>query len=226
MSVPPSTMKTAIGTPRLRTTRDKGLAGSRAGTQTGQGRLWRKFDPDLFDAPDGNFEDFGFGWLRASQKGVEQSAERYVRKKRRLDSGLLATSALRMDVTFSHLLVPDSCPTALADPDMFWSRVDQQRMDNQYDLAIAVTLWFPDQAPHVALRRAMTFAQKRLADHRELGVQVIAHDPAMIAHSGDFHVHLVASARKIGSTGLSTFAADLLRSGGQTMLHSEWLASP
>jgi hypothetical protein len=74
------------------------------------------------------------------------------------------------------------------------------------------------------IRTAVSFAQANLSDQRGLGVHAVAHSPARVALPGDYHVHLVATARKIGRASMGEFARDLLGNGGQTMLYEEWLS--
>ena len=111
----------------------------------------------------------------------------------------------------------------LASPAAFWPSLDSNVWKTDQHLAIAVTLWFPNLVfQHRAVRAASEFAQTSLADARGLCVQLVAHSPARISHGGDFHVHLIASARTAGADGAGTFARDLLGHGGQTLLYREW----
>ncbi|WP_426169662.1 hypothetical protein [Sandarakinorhabdus sp. DWP1-3-1] len=184
---------------------------------------WRKFDPRLYDSPDGHMADFGFGILKASSQGVSNSAFGYVRSKLRQEEGPLTAATFGRDVAANAFIVSPGCPDLLAKAEVFWPLVDSDVWKPDQHLAVAITLWFPGVVfQHRAVRAASEFAQARLADARGLCVQLVAHSPARISHGGDFHVHLVASARVAGADGVGVFARDLLGHGGQTLLHSEW----
>ena len=184
---------------------------------------WRKFDPRLYDNPDGHLTDFSFGILKATSNGVKNTAEGYVRSKLRYEQGPLNAAVPGRDVSANVFIVNPTCPDLMARPDTFWPFLDSDVWKADQDLAIAVTLWFPNIVfQHRAVRIASTFAQERLADARGLCVQLVAHSPSRISHGGDFHVHLIASARAAVPDGVGAFARDLLGHGGQTLLHSEW----
>lgn len=184
----------------------------------------RKFDPRLYDNPDGKTADFGFGVLKRSNKGTFNTVEDYVRSKLRQDVGPLDHAPCSMDVTAHRFVVNPDCPDLLATAAAFWPAVDAGVWKDDQHLAVAVTLWFPNcRSHHLAMRAATEFAQVRLADARGLCVQVVAHAPSRIGHHGDFHVHEVISARATNSGGLTTYARDLLGQGGQLRLYAEWL---
>lgn len=184
----------------------------------------RKFDPRLFENPGGRTADFGYGVLKRCYNGTFNTAEGYVRSKLRHHVDPIDNAPCRMDVTAHTFVVNPDCPDLLATPSAFWALVDSSVWKDDQDLALAVTLWFPNcKSHHLSMRAATEFAQARLADDRGLCVQVVAHTPARIGHSGDFHVHAVISARATNSGGLTTYARDLLGQGGQLKLYAEWL---
>ena len=167
--------------------------------------------------------DFGFGILKAMSNGISNTAEGFVRSKLRDEQRSLNTATLGRDVAANIFIINPGCPDLLAKPEAFWRLLDKDIWKPDQHLAIAVTLWFPElDFQHRAVRAAHAFAQNRLADARGLCVQLVAHSPSRISHSGDFHVHLVAAARAAGADGIGAFARDLLGRGGQTLLHSEW----
>jgi hypothetical protein len=183
-----------------------------------------KYDPRLYDNPEGKMADFDFGILKKTSKGLTNTAEAFVRSKLRHDSGPLDEALCRRDLVAHAFVVSPNCPDLFARPSLFWTALDKDVWKPDQHLAVAVTLWFPGVRPqHLAVRAAIGFAQARLADARRLCVQVAAHAPHRIGHSGDLHVHLVAAARAVESDSLGTFARDLLGDGGQTLLHTEWL---
>ena len=184
---------------------------------------WRKFDPRLYDNPGGHMPDFGFGIMKATSAGMRNTAEAYVRSKLRHEEGAFSAAMLVRDVAANVFIVSPQCQDLLAKPDAFWPALDSDVWKTDQHLLIAVTLWFPDLVfQHRAVRVATEFAQTRLADARGLCVQLVAHSPARISHAGDFHIHLVTSARTAVADGVGMFARDLLGHGGQNLLHSEW----
>lgn len=188
------------------------------------GGVNRKFDPRLYDNPGGRTPDFGYGILKRCHSGTFNTVEGYVRSKLRHHVGPLDQAPCKMDVTSHRFVVNRDCPDLLATAAAFWPAVDTAVWKDDQDLAVAVTLWFPNcRSHHLAMRAATEFAQVRLADARGLCVQVVGHAPSKIGHSGDFHVHEVISARGTNSGGLTTYARDLLSQGGQLKLHGEWV---
>jgi len=189
-------------------------------------RIWtRKFDPRLYENPEGKMGNFDFGLLKKMSKGVPNTAEAFVRSKLRHEEGPLDEATFRRDAVGNAFLLSPACPDLIARPGLFWPALDSDVWTDDQHLAIAVTLWFPQtSSQHLAMRAATSFAQTNLADKRGLCVQVVAHAPHRIGLGGDFHVHLVVSARTAVVGGLGKFARDLLGHGGQSLLYAEWVS--
>jgi hypothetical protein len=188
-------------------------------------RAWRKFDPDAFTDPDGRIQDFSYDILRRSYQGRELSALSYLRRKLRHPAGLLGHVVPHRDVIASILLLPPACPDLLADPDVLWSHLDADVIAPDQHLLAGPTIWFPELASrHCAIRQVQEFAQNCIVDQLGVAAQLIAHAPHRICLPGDFHIHLLCSARLIGPAGFGPFVPEILRPGCQKRMHAQWQA--
>jgi hypothetical protein len=189
----------------------------------GATRRWRKFSPDLFDDPDGYIEDFGYQILRRSYEGRELSAVSCLRQKLRYPLGRFGQFVPHRDVIASTLLVPPDCPDPLADADILWAKLDEEKIKHDQHLLATPTIWFPSSASqHFSIRLVQEFAQTLIVDRYRVAAQLVAHAPNRISLQGDFHVHLAISARSIGPFGFGQFVREILGNGCQLRMHSEW----
>jgi hypothetical protein len=186
---------------------------------------WRKFDPETFNDPDGRIADFGYDILKRSHAGKQYSAVAYLRRKLRWPNGLLNHAVPHRDVVATILLVPPACPDLLAEPDALWSRLDAEFISHDQHLLAGPTICFPGVASqHGAIRMVREFAQHQVVDRLDVAAQLVAHAPNRICLAGDFHIHLLFSARTIGPQGFGTFAQDILGRGCQKRMHEQWRA--
>lgn len=103
-----------------------------------------------------------------------------------------------------------------------WSELDDDFMKSDQDLLAGPTIWFPSPAvQHWATRQVMTFAQERIADRFGAAVHLVAHAPHRIAHTADFHIHLLCTARTVTASGFGSFIRPLLQTGCQLALRDE-----
>lgn len=194
-----------------------------SGTSDASPRKWRKFDPDTYSNPDGHIPDFGYDILRRSYRGRELSAVDLLRRKLRHPDGPLGHFHPHRDVVTTALLLPPPCPDLFADPDVLWFRLDSDHIANDQHLLAGPTIWFPRlSSQHGAIRRVQEFAQKRIVDRYSVAGQLIAHAPHRICLGGDFHIHVLFSARSIGPSGFGPFVPEILRPGCQMEMHASW----
>jgi hypothetical protein len=216
------TNSVSIGQAGFRTGRPV-MSGKGGQPHDGATRRWRKFSPDLFDDPDGYIEDFGYQILRRSYEGRELSAVSCLRQKLRYPVGNLRHFVPHKDVIASTLLVPPDCPDLLAHADILWPRLDEERITDDQHLLVIPTIWFPSSASqHFSIRLVQEFAQTLIVDRYRVATQLIAHAPNRISLRGDFHIHLVISARSIGPYGFGEFVREILQSGCQRQMHQAW----
>jgi hypothetical protein len=187
----------------------------------------RKSDRRLYDDPDGHIKDFGFGIMRSTHGGEDHCPWTFAAQKLRLPagSGVLLDNAQRVRDLYDHaLVVPPGCPQHLARADALWRETKATVWSDNQHLLVMATLWMPMiRVPHLAWRQAVGFAQQ-VSDAHGVGVHVIAHAPAALGLGGDFHVHLLCTARRLDPTGLGAFAQELYKGGGQRALHAKWVA--
>jgi hypothetical protein len=174
--------------------------------------------------PDGPSQNVSFDILKRRNGDREHSCLVYVRSKLRCWDRSIDQATPHRDLVSHQLLLPPEAPDLFASQQMLWSAVDEAtNWEGEPHLLAGPTIWFPQlKSQNWAIRQATTFAQIELADKHGVAVHVVAHAPSRIAHGGDFHVHLLCTARKITSTGLGTFVPQLLRDGCQTGAKNAW----
>ncbi|WP_028967910.1 hypothetical protein [Sphingomonas phyllosphaerae] len=126
------------------------------------------------------------------------------------------------------VLLPTHAPDACHDPHTLARLIDAQRLPEQQDLAILITLRF---AHHALLHRgwelARGFALQRLARDRDVPVVAALHVPQIAARKHKPHVHLVASSRRILGSNCADFVDDLLGPDAKATaaaLWNDWVA--
>ena len=111
----------------------------------------------------------------------------------------------------------------LARPDALWTEMDNHFMKSDQDLLAGPTIWFPSQVTqHWATRQVVAFAQAKIVDRYGGAAHIIAHAPHRIAHTSDFHIHILCSARVVTTSGLGAFIRPILRTGCQVEMKSDW----
>jgi hypothetical protein len=129
----------------------------------------------------------------------------------------------------SDVLVPTGASDELWDAQRLCRAYDQQCFDGIRDLAVIVTLRFPqvEAVPQTmrlaeAWDLARSFALERLVKDRALAVIAIMHVPARAARPGFPHVHLIAPARQLLPSGFGMFAQPLASDEGRALMDAEW----
>lgn len=129
-----------------------------------------------------------------------------------------APTCMRWDV-----LLPKHAPDACRDPKALATMIDAQRMPDQQDLAILVTLRFEHHALlHRGWELARGFALQRLAVERETPVIAALHVPQVAGRRHKPHVHLIASARRILGSNCADFVTDLLGADAKLNAAALW----
>lgn len=131
----------------------------------------------------------------------------------------------------SDVLLPAGASDELWDVQRLCRAYDQQCFEGIRDLAVIVTLRFPEVEAIPQIMRlteawevARGFAMERLVKDRGLAVVAILHVPARAARPGHPHVHLIAPARQLLPSGFGKFARPLATDEGRTLMDAEWQA--
>jgi hypothetical protein len=135
-----------------------------------------------------------------------------------------APTCTRFDV-----ILPPHAPDACHDPLVLSRLIDAQRMPDQQDLAILITLRFEHHALlHRGWELARGFALQCLATERDTPVIAVMHVPQLAARIYKPHIHLVASARRVLGSNCADFVTDLLNADAKVnaaKLWSDWHAA-
>lgn len=173
--------------------------------------------------PDGLIDQMSYDILRRSHDGRQQSALAYVTAKTRANGRPMCDRAIIGDVSGNEVLLPHWAPDLFANPDFLWKEVDAQAWTYNQDLLAGPTFWFPGNTPrHLSMRQVRAFAQTRIVDRYGVAAHLIAHDPGRIGRRGDFHVHLLCTARVVNSDGFGAFVRPLLQKGAHQQLKADW----
>ena len=174
--------------------------------------------------PDGHTPQMTFDILKRRRGEREHRCTTYVRAKLRCWDRPMDAAVPNRDLVAHQLLLPADAPDLFMSPEYLWSIVDQQTdWEGEPHMLTGPTIWLPNlKSQHVALRQVAAFAQAELVDRHGVAAHLIAHAPGRIAHAADFHVHILCTARKVTSSGLGTFAQDLLHDGCQTRCKAAW----
>lgn len=136
----------------------------------------------------------------------------------------LAPTCTRFDV-----ILPPHAPDACYDPLVLARLIDAQRMPDQQDLAILITLRFEHYALlHRGWELARGFALQCLATERDTPVVAAMHVPQVAGRKLKPHVHLIASSRRILGSNCADFVTDLLGADAKAnaaKLWSDWRAA-
>ncbi len=135
-----------------------------------------------------------------------------------------APTCTRFDV-----MLPPHAPDACHDPQGLARLIDAQRMPDQQDLAILITLRFEHHALlHRGWELVRGFALQRLAIDRDTPVVAAMHVPQVAGRRHKPHVHLIASARRILGSNCADFVTDLLGTDAKAnaaRLWADWRAA-
>jgi hypothetical protein len=127
------------------------------------------------------------------------------------------------------VILPPHAPDACHDPQKLAQLIDAQRMPDQQDLAILITLRFEHHALlHRGWELARGFALQCLATARNTPVVAVMHVPQLAARRYKPHIHLIASARRILGSNCADFVTDLLDADAKVnaaRLWSDWRAA-
>lgn len=188
----------------------------------------RRHEASLITDPDGYIADFGYDIARRSYKGVPHSplawAARQARMAAQAESGEPLSHAVPRDDFVHHaFLVPDHAPAHLAEPQAFWSIIEQRNLGPAQHLWAGPTIWFPHAANwHVPMRKVRKFMQQGVVDKLHTPAHAFVHDPAHLGKSGDLHVHVTISVQKIGPRGFNGWEPSLIEDGCQISLWQKW----
>jgi hypothetical protein len=131
-----------------------------------------------------------------------------------------APTCTRFDV-----ILPPHAPDACYDPQTLARLIDAQRMPDQQDLAILITLRFEHHALlHRGWELARGFALQCLATERDTPVVAVMHVPQLAARKYKPHIHLVASARRVLGSNCADFVTDLLDADAKVNAARLWSA--
>lgn len=126
------------------------------------------------------------------------------------------------------VLLPLGAPADLLDPRRLACRYEDESWAGIKDLACCVNITLPKGCDVVAsYRRAIAFAQDAFCDRRDMACVTVLHLPSRSGVRRDAHVHLVAPARELETSGsygafLRPFASD----AGAPIVAAEWRAWP
>lgn len=174
--------------------------------------------------PDGSTPHFSYDILKRRRGEREHNCLDYARSKLRSWGRRLHEVAPHRDLVAHQVLLPPGAPDLFMNPQTLWTTVDTEtNWDGEPHMMAASTIWFPQlRSQHWAMRQVTAFAQTELADRYGVAVHLVAHAPAKIAHSADFHVHLLCTARQVQGSGLGSFAQQLLHDGCQSRVKESW----
>lgn len=174
--------------------------------------------------PDGSTPHFTYDILKRRHGQREHSCLDYARSKLRCWDRHLHQVAPHRDLVVHQVILPPGAPDLLMNPQTLWNTVDTETdWEGEPHMMAVPTIWLPHlRSEQWALRHVGAFAQVELADRYGVAVHLIAHSPARIAHSADFHVHLLCTARQVKASGLGRFVHELLHDGCQTRAKLRW----
>ena len=174
--------------------------------------------------PDGSTPHFSYDILRRRRGEREHSCLDYARAKLRCWDRRLHQAPPNRDLVAHQVILPPGAPDLFMNPHLLWATVDAETdWEGEPHMMAASTIWFPHlRSEQWALRQVSAFAQVELADRYGVAVHLVAHAPARIAHSADFHIHLLCTARQVKASGLGSFVHDLLHDGCQTRSKRRW----
>jgi hypothetical protein len=174
--------------------------------------------------PDGHTPQFTYDILKREYKGRKHSALTYIKAKLRCWDRRIDQVTPHWDLVAHQLLMPPAAHDVHANPHSLWTEVDEAtNWEGEAHLLAGPTIWFPKgTVQHWAIRQVAAFAQVELADKLGVAVHLVAHAPGRIAHTADFHVHLLCTARVITTAGLGVFAQDVFTDGCQTRCKAAW----
>lgn len=191
-------------------------------------KRFRKHDPSLFTDPDGVFKDFGYDLMLRSHGEVKHDATTWLRRQLRMNTAALLMAPLthavpREDFVQDLFLVPEACPAHLADANSFWNAVQADNLSPSQQLWGGPTFWFPEATSHhVPFRKVREFIEQEVVDKFHTPAHLIAHDPSKVAGGGDYHVHVIVSARQVGPRGLGKFEPRIVQKGCQLAMWRAW----
>lgn len=172
-----------------------------------------------FDAED---LDGSFGIIPCSFKGRTNRMVDVVHR-RLVQFGRPMVEPWSPTCTRWDVLLPPHAPDACRDPQALASMIYAQRMPDQQDLAILITLRFEHHALlHRGWELARSFALQRLAIDRETPVIAALHVPQIAGRRHKPHCHLVASARRILGSNCADFVTDLLGADAKLNAAALW----
>jgi hypothetical protein len=127
------------------------------------------------------------------------------------------------------VILPPHAPDACHDPHTLARLIDAQRIPDQQDLAILITLRFEHHALlHRAWELARGFSLQCLATERDTPVVAAMHVPQVAGRRHKPHIHLIVSARRILGSNCADFVTDLLCADAKAnaaKLWSDWRAA-
>ena len=193
------------------------------------GGAFRKHDPRLFTDPDGRFRDFGYDiMVRSPRPEDDHDVRSWLRRQLRMNTPALGAAPLthavpRQDFVEDIFLVPDVCPSHMADADSFWNALQQDMLAARQHLWGGPTFWFPmATSHHVPFRMVRRFIEEEVVEKLLTPAHLVAHDPSRVAGGGDYHVHVIISARAVGPRGLGKFVPAVVHGGCQQAMWQAW----
>ena len=191
------------------------------GNSPSYGKPTRKHDPRLLTDPDGVFRDFGYDIMRRAPDAEGHDVTAWLRRQLRMNTPGLVGAPLthavpREDFVEDIFLVPDICPSHLADAEAFWPTLQKDVLSPVQHLWGGPTFWFPEATSHhVPFRTVRRFIEDEIVQKLQTPAHLVAHDPIRVAGKGDYHVHVVISARAVGPRGLGKFVPAIVYRGCQ-----------
>jgi hypothetical protein len=122
------------------------------------------------------------------------------------------------------VLLPPGVPDAYDDPRRLCEQYEEQAFPGIKDLVVMTTIRFPGSASlNADWENVRAFAREKLAIDRKLPVVLAMHNPRQAGGSNPAHIHIMALARELDSSGLfGPFLGRLASDHGRAIMVKEW----